>query len=183
MGDLRSSLAYAAVSSNLKAGLRRKKLPLVPVDAAVQSRACSAPAVQCRCCLMLVAGAVATNTAAFQCMHDFLHLPALTGETVSEEYRTEYSTDRVEMHTGAVKPGQRVVLVRGRGAFTMVTMLDGIRAGLSCRAGLKIFSFCRCCGMCVRSCASTICRAFLSARGGIFGWALQQAFVTMVSRT
>lgn len=24
---------------------------------------------------------------------------------------TEYSTDRIEMHTGAVKPGQRVLLI------------------------------------------------------------------------
>ncbi|GBF97026.1 adenine phosphoribosyltransferase [Raphidocelis subcapitata] len=35
----------------------------------------------------------------------------LPGETVGEEYITEYSTDRIEIHTGAVKPGQRVVLV------------------------------------------------------------------------
>ena len=33
------------------------------------------------------------------------------GETVSVEYKTEYSTDKIEMHTGAVKPGQRVLLI------------------------------------------------------------------------
>lgn len=33
------------------------------------------------------------------------------GETVSEAYVTEYSTDTIEMHTGAVQPGQRVLLV------------------------------------------------------------------------
>lgn len=33
------------------------------------------------------------------------------GEKMFEEYKTEYSTDRIEMHTGAIKPGQRVVLV------------------------------------------------------------------------
>lgn len=35
----------------------------------------------------------------------------LPGETVGEEYITEYSTDKIEIHTGAVKPGQRVVLI------------------------------------------------------------------------
>jgi adenine/guanine phosphoribosyltransferase-like PRPP-binding protein len=33
------------------------------------------------------------------------------GETISESYITEYSTDKIEMHTGAVQPGQKVVLV------------------------------------------------------------------------
>jgi hypothetical protein len=36
----------------------------------------------------------------------------LAGETISESYDTEYSTDKIEMHTGAVNAGQRVVLVR-----------------------------------------------------------------------
>lgn len=31
---------------------------------------------------------------------------------MGEEYITEYSTDKIEIHTGAVKPGQRVLLVR-----------------------------------------------------------------------
>eukprot|EP00879_Flechtneria_rotunda_P028341 GHRR01030442.1.p1 GENE.GHRR01030442.1~~GHRR01030442.1.p1 ORF type:complete len:166 (+),score=34.45 GHRR01030442.1:152-649(+) len=35
----------------------------------------------------------------------------LPGETISESYITEYSTDRIEMHTGAITAGQRVVLV------------------------------------------------------------------------
>lgn len=35
----------------------------------------------------------------------------LPGETIHADYITEYSTDRIEMHVGAVKPGQRVVLV------------------------------------------------------------------------
>lgn len=35
----------------------------------------------------------------------------LPGETISAEYITEYSTDRIEMHTGAVTPGQKVLLV------------------------------------------------------------------------
>lgn len=33
------------------------------------------------------------------------------GETVHADYITEYSTDRIEMHTNAVQAGQRVVLV------------------------------------------------------------------------
>ena len=32
---------------------------------------------------------------------------------MSESYITEYSTDKIEMHTGAVHPGQRVLLVSG----------------------------------------------------------------------
>jgi adenine phosphoribosyltransferase len=39
----------------------------------------------------------------------------LAGETISESYITEYSTDKIEMHTGAVHPGQKVVLVGGLG--------------------------------------------------------------------
>lgn len=35
----------------------------------------------------------------------------LPGETISAEYITEYSKDKIEMHTGAVLPGHRVVLV------------------------------------------------------------------------
>jgi adenine phosphoribosyltransferase len=35
----------------------------------------------------------------------------LPGETVGIDYALEYGTDRIEMHLGAVSPGQRVVLV------------------------------------------------------------------------
>ncbi|KAI8109509.1 hypothetical protein M9434_000791 [Picochlorum sp. BPE23] len=35
----------------------------------------------------------------------------LPGETISATYETEYSTDKIEMHTGAVKEGQKVLLV------------------------------------------------------------------------
>jgi adenine phosphoribosyltransferase len=35
----------------------------------------------------------------------------LPGEVVGEEYVTEYSTDRIEVHTGAIQPGQRVLLI------------------------------------------------------------------------
>lgn len=51
----------------------------------------------------------------------------LPGATLSEEYVTEYSTDRIEMHVGAVQPGQRVVLVD-----------DLIATGGTLRAGLDL---------------------------------------------
>ncbi|KAF5837228.1 phosphoribosyltransferase-like protein [Dunaliella salina] len=35
----------------------------------------------------------------------------LPGPRISEEYVTEYSSDKIEMHEGAVLPGQRVVLI------------------------------------------------------------------------
>jgi hypothetical protein len=42
------------------------------------------------------------------------------GETISESYITEYSTDKIEMHTGAVHPGQKVVLVGDLGVHQHV---------------------------------------------------------------
>ena len=36
---------------------------------------------------------------------------AAAGETVFAEYELEYGKDRIEMHVGAVKPGQKVLLV------------------------------------------------------------------------
>lgn len=35
----------------------------------------------------------------------------LPGETVGVDYALEYGTDRIELHKGAVRPGQRVLLV------------------------------------------------------------------------
>ena len=35
----------------------------------------------------------------------------LPGETLGRDYDLEYGTDRIEMHVGAVRPGQRVLLV------------------------------------------------------------------------
>jgi adenine phosphoribosyltransferase len=51
----------------------------------------------------------------------------LPGETVSESYITEYSTDKIEMHTGAVTAGQRVLLVD-----------DLIATGGTLRAGINL---------------------------------------------
>ena len=33
------------------------------------------------------------------------------GETISAEYKLEYGSDKIEMHVGAVKEGQRVLLI------------------------------------------------------------------------
>jgi adenine phosphoribosyltransferase len=35
----------------------------------------------------------------------------LPGEVISEEYILEYGTDRIEMHVGAVQPGDRALIV------------------------------------------------------------------------
>ncbi|WOK99632.1 adenine phosphoribosyltransferase 1 [Canna indica] len=35
----------------------------------------------------------------------------LPGEVISEEYSLEYGTDRMEMHVGAVQPGDRVLVI------------------------------------------------------------------------
>ena len=35
----------------------------------------------------------------------------LPGETLGRDYDLEYGTDRIELHVGAVRPGQRVLLV------------------------------------------------------------------------
>jgi hypothetical protein len=48
---------------------------------------------------------------------------------VGEEYITEYSTDRIEIHTGAVKPGQRVVLVSGQWASSAAAPRGGAGGG------------------------------------------------------
>lgn len=35
----------------------------------------------------------------------------LTGEVISEEYSLEYGTDKIEMHVGAVQPGERALVI------------------------------------------------------------------------
>jgi adenine/guanine phosphoribosyltransferase-like PRPP-binding protein len=50
-----------------------------------------------------------------------------SGPTVTEEYVTEYSTDKIQMHVGAVKEGQRVLLVD-----------DLIATGGTLRAGINL---------------------------------------------
>jgi hypoxanthine phosphoribosyltransferase len=33
------------------------------------------------------------------------------GEVISEEYSLEYGTDKIEMHVGAVQPGERALVI------------------------------------------------------------------------
>ena len=56
-----------------------------------------------------------------------------TGAKVTEAYITEYSTDTIEMHADAVKPGQRVLLVgaRNRAGGAVVAPPMGERWGRS----------------------------------------------------
>lgn len=35
----------------------------------------------------------------------------LTGEVISEEYSLEYGKDKMEMHVGAVQPGERALVI------------------------------------------------------------------------
>ncbi|CAM0949224.1 unnamed protein product [Alopecurus aequalis] len=38
-------------------------------------------------------------------------ITVVAGEVISEEYSLEYGTDKIEMHVGAVQPGDRVLIV------------------------------------------------------------------------
>ena len=62
-----------------------------------------------------------------------------TCATIRESYITEYSTDSIEMHEGAVQPGQRVLLVD-----------DLIATGGTLNAGINLISewLCACVSHC-----------------------------------
>lgn len=70
--------------------------------------------------------------AKFVCLRKPKKLP---GETISEEYALEYGTDKIEMHKGAVGPGDKVLLVDDLVA-TGGTLGAGIR--LIERAGAEV---------------------------------------------
>ena len=55
----------------------------------------------------------------------------LPGEKIGADYDLEYGTDRIEMHTGQVKPGQKILLVDDLIATggTAMAGLDLIRRG------------------------------------------------------
>jgi len=53
--------------------------------------------------------------------------PAATGETIGASYQLEYGEDRIEMHVGAVREGQRVILLD-----------DLIATGGTLAAGIKL---------------------------------------------
>jgi hypothetical protein len=76
--------------------------------------------LDCTACPSVRRGLAETDThdcpnCLFCCLLALLLCLIETGQTVSEAYITEYSTDTIEMHTGAVSPGQRVLLVRVAG--------------------------------------------------------------------
>lgn len=52
---------------------------------------------------------------------------ACVGETIGASYQLEYGEDRIEMHVGAVKEGQRVLLID-----------DLIATGGTLAAGIKL---------------------------------------------
>ncbi|MCS7272627.1 MAG: adenine phosphoribosyltransferase [Fimbriimonadales bacterium] len=64
-------------------------------------------------------------------------LGKLPGDKISEEYALEYGTNTVEIHTDAVEPGQRVVIVddllatggTARAAARLVERLGGVVVG------------------------------------------------------
>lgn len=66
-------------------------------------------------------------------------LGKLPGEKIAEEYALEYGTNTVEMHTDAVEPGQRVVVIddllatggTAAASARLIERLGGIVAGFS----------------------------------------------------
>ncbi len=63
----------------------------------------------------------------------------LPGEAIGEDYALEYGTDRIEMHVGAVAPGERVLLVddliaTGGTAIAALTLVE--------KAGAKVHEAC-----------------------------------------
>lgn len=41
----------------------------------------------------------------------FFFFYSFSGEVISEEYSLEYGTDKMEMHVGAVEPGERALVI------------------------------------------------------------------------
>ena len=58
------------------------------------------------------------------------------GETISAEYQLEYGSDKIEMHVGAVTPGDKVVLID-----------DLIATGGTLGAGIKLIRQVRPCSI------------------------------------
>eukprot|EP01086_Lenisia_limosa_P013660 TRINITY_DN42_c0_g1_i2.p2 TRINITY_DN42_c0_g1~~TRINITY_DN42_c0_g1_i2.p2 ORF type:complete len:135 (+),score=40.07 TRINITY_DN42_c0_g1_i2:173-577(+) len=64
----------------------------------------------------------------------------LPGERVSVEYSLEYGTDKIEVHKGMIKPGERVLLVDDLlatggtmdGAAQLTELCGGVVAGCCC---------------------------------------------------
>lgn len=77
---------------------------------------------------MLVHGVLGATYACWPTdWHNWLSMPGMAGETVRAAYVLEYGEDVIEMHAGAVKAGQRVLLVD-----------DLIATGGTMGAGIKL---------------------------------------------
>lgn len=66
------------------------------------------------------------NTSVYNSTVRMLILTSCPGPVVGEEYELEYGTDRIEMHVGAVQPGERCLIVDDLIA-TGGTLAAGIR--------------------------------------------------------
>ena len=62
------------------------------------------------------------------------------GETISAEYKLEYGTDKIEMHVGAVKKGQRVLLVDD-----LIATGGTLAAGISLMETARLLTMLRLC--------------------------------------
>jgi len=73
----------------------------------------------------------------------------LPWHTITEEYSLEYGTDRLQMHSDAVRPGERVVIVDDlvatggtlAAACKLVEQLGGEVVGISSVIGLSFFPY------------------------------------------
>ena len=88
------------------------------------------------CCLTFFALDFLTKSPTMRCESAFMlgqpaclpyRLGACAGETIGASYQLEYGEDRIEMHTGAISKGQRVVLID-----------DLIATGGTLAAGVKL---------------------------------------------
>ncbi|KAJ7299700.1 hypothetical protein O6H91_03G004500 [Diphasiastrum complanatum] len=69
----------------------------------------------------------------------------LPGEVIGEEYTLEYGTDRIELHVGAVQPGERVLLIDDliatggtlRAAISLLERVGAQVAECACVIGLR----------------------------------------------
>lgn len=72
-------------------------------------------------------------------IYDACFFVTYVGKVISEEYELEYGTDCLEMHVGAVQPGERALVIDDLVA-TGGTLSAAIKLlGVCCSPGLEIF--------------------------------------------